>query len=99
MTKVEFMKMYDEIVEARNETAIVVAVQMPNLKSVEMIINPRENFEVKRAYYDKAYDENMCLKSFSEIKIVDILPDFSDYHEYMVDSFKFFQEEVMSDDE
>lgn len=99
MTKVEFMKMYDEIVEAKNETAIVVAVQMPDLNSVEMIVNPRENFEVKRAYYDKAYDDNMCLRAFNQIKIVDILADFEDFHANMVESFKYFQENPIVDEE
>ncbi|GLO66237.1 hypothetical protein [Oceanobacillus kimchii] len=36
----------------------------------EIIINPKENFESKLEYYSNAYNEDLTLKSNSNIRIV-----------------------------
>lgn len=51
---------------------IDVSVEMPDLPDVEHIINTQANVAVKAAYYDKAYDDDMCLRNNPSIKIVDI---------------------------
>lgn len=47
-----------------------VKIEMEGFPKAEIIINDKENFESKFAYYKKAYDENLVLKSFNGIKIV-----------------------------
>lgn len=37
----------------------------------EIIINPKENFESKLAYYEKAYNDDLTLKNNPNIKIID----------------------------
>lgn len=37
----------------------------------EAIINPKENFEIKMAYYKSAYNEDLTLKANTDIKIID----------------------------
>ncbi|EGW36422.1 hypothetical protein [Desulfosporosinus sp. OT] len=46
-----------------------VLVQMEGFPKPEVIINENENFDSKFAYYKKAYDENLVLRSFNGIKI------------------------------
>ena len=47
-----------------------VLIQMQGFSEPEVIINKNENFDSKFAYYKKAYDENLTLRSFSGIKII-----------------------------
>lgn len=47
-----------------------VAISIPDCDDYEFIINPLSNLENKMAYYEAAYDENLCLKSNKKIKIV-----------------------------
>jgi hypothetical protein len=48
---------------------IVVAILMDN-GAIETIVN-YENLDLKMQYYEKAYDENLCLKANPAIKILD----------------------------
>lgn len=52
-----------------NDKFIAVSVTIPNCEKCEEIINPRENFECKLEYYKKAYNEDLTLKAFNQIKI------------------------------
>lgn len=49
--------------------------------SPEIIINPKENFEAKFAYYEKAYNDDLTLKANPNIKIVryDVVEDLNEY--------------------
>ena len=47
-----------------------VKLTIPNATGYEVIINPKENFKEKLAYYKKTYDENGIHKYVPEIKIV-----------------------------
>lgn len=47
-----------------------VKIQMQGFQKPEIIINEHENFESKFAYYKKAYNDNLTLKTFDGIKIV-----------------------------
>ena len=49
---------------------VEVEVTVPDCPRTERIINRYENFKGKKAYYDKAYNDNLELKSFPQIKIV-----------------------------
>lgn len=49
---------------------IGVKIQMQGFVRPEIIINENLNFASKYAYYQKAYDENLVLKTFNGIKIV-----------------------------
>jgi hypothetical protein len=54
----------------RKHGSLVVYVKMPDLNAFEEIRNPLENLEVKKAYYQTAYNYDMQLKSFPAIQIV-----------------------------
>jgi len=49
---------------------IGIEIQMEGFAKPEVIINPEENFDTKLAYYKKAYNDNLTLKSFNGIKII-----------------------------
>ncbi|WP_206460420.1 hypothetical protein [Anaerovorax sp. IOR16] len=66
MTKKEiFLQEFD-----KDHNDVVVEVTVPNCPRTELIINPKENFKGKKEYYDKAYNDDLELKSFDQIKIV-----------------------------
>jgi hypothetical protein len=54
----------------RYEEKVGVAVTIPGCDKPEIIINPTENLENKLAYYKGAYNDDLELKSFNQIKIV-----------------------------
>lgn len=49
---------------------IGVRIKMQGFDEPEVIINPKENFETKLAYYKKAYNDDLTLKTFNGIKII-----------------------------
>ncbi|MEG1597282.1 MAG: hypothetical protein RR359_03310 [Bacilli bacterium] len=49
---------------------IAVKIRMQGFEKDEIIINETENFEKKLEYYEKAYNEDLTLKTFNGIKIV-----------------------------
>lgn len=49
---------------------IGVEVETRGSKANEIIINPRENFRDKLEYYKKAYNDDLTLKSYDGIRIV-----------------------------
>lgn len=68
MTKQEFLNNFD-----RDDINVIrVFVRMPNCSKPEIIENPKENFKFKKDYYNNAYDNDLRLKSFNEIKIVGV---------------------------
>lgn len=48
---------------------MAVKISMQGFDKPEIIINSKENFETKAAYYQKAYNEDLTLKTFNGIKI------------------------------
>lgn len=63
--KEEFLKGFDE-----DHKEVLVEVTVPNCPVPEMITNPKVNFQGKKEYYNKAYNDDLELKNFNEIKIV-----------------------------
>ena len=47
-----------------------VKIEMEGFTKPEIIINESENFDSKLAYYKKAYNEDLTLKTFKGIKII-----------------------------
>lgn len=53
-----------------NAKYIGVKIDMYNCPNPEIIINPCENFTNKIKYYIEAYNDDLTLKAFNKIKIV-----------------------------
>ena len=70
-----------------NYDYIAVKIQMQGFEKPEIIINQRENFDTKLAYYKKAYTEDLTLKTFNGIKIVGFTfgDDWNEIECYLVD--------------
>lgn len=47
-----------------------VAIAMQGFEKPEIIINAKENFDTKLDYYQKAYNNDLTLKTFNGIRIV-----------------------------
>ncbi|MCP3925534.1 MAG: hypothetical protein GY714_23440 [Desulfobacterales bacterium] len=47
-----------------------VLVQMKGFKKPEIIINENPNFKSKLVYYKKTYNDDLTLKTFNGIKII-----------------------------
>lgn len=71
MKKSEFMKYLDKAI--RNGYGIQVCIRMPDLPEVEKIYNPPANVEIKKAYYDKTYNDDMEMIAVPSIKIVEVV--------------------------
>lgn len=70
--KEEFLKRLDEQIELGNKDYFMrVKIAMPDMDGLETIMNPFINFKTKRAYYERAYDDNLRLKANNDIAIVD----------------------------
>ncbi|MCI9070844.1 hypothetical protein [Clostridium sp.] len=50
---------------------VAIKIETVGCKQPEIIINFRDNFEKKLSYYKKAYDEDLILRSFKGIRIID----------------------------
>lgn len=81
MTKEKFMRTFNMSKDFDNLKYIAVGVEGV-AEDIEVIVNPRCNFESKKAYYEKAYNEKMQLKTNKDIKIVFVagLQDIKDLH-------------------
>ena len=62
---------YEKKLNKANKKMIVTAVQLPS-KEIETIIN-YNGLEEKAKYLLNAYDNDLCLKSFNQIKILDLI--------------------------
>lgn len=49
---------------------VAVKIHTRGSEGEEVIINPKENFISKMEYYQKAYNDDLTLKSFNGIRIV-----------------------------
>ena len=52
---------------------VAVKIQMEGFPKPEIIINENANFDEKFTYYKKAYNEDLTLKAFNGIKIIDFV--------------------------
>lgn len=76
MTKAKFKEIVDDGI-ARSRQFMVVKIETEGNPGPEIIVNPAENFAAKRAYYNKAYNDDMELISAKaagkSVRIVDAL--------------------------
>lgn len=70
MVNLEKLEDCFKVAKETNQKFIGVFVQMKGFKKPELIINERENFDNKLAYYKRAYNEDLTLKTFNGIKII-----------------------------
>lgn len=73
-----------EAAKETNQKYIGVLIEMQGFEKPELIVNESENFDAKLAYYKKAYNEDLTLKTFNGIKIIGYafgssLDDINDY--------------------
>lgn len=63
-----------------NAQWLIIEVEVEGDKP-EIIINPKENFEAKLAYYKRSYNNDLTLKANPSIKIIryDFVEAISDY--------------------
>ena len=85
MEKISFIDAFNTAIEIDDITHIAVKIKQP--KGSEVIIFDREMFESKLEYYKNAYDDDMKLKTFNEISIVNIVFS-NDLAELAQDIFK-----------
>ena len=65
---------------------VAVKIQTEGHPGAEVIINPKENFDVKLEYYKKAYNDDLILKAFNGIKIIGLT--YGDSYEDIEDDFE-----------
>lgn len=61
---------FQEAIKQKAEYLAVV-IETRGSKDTEVIINPFVNFEAKLEYYRKAYNDDLVLKTFDGIRIID----------------------------
>lgn len=75
MTKESLIQLFQEAKEKEHHF-IAVKIEMPGFPKPEVIVNSSENFEEKLNYYKNAYNDNLELKTFNKIRIVDATSGF-----------------------
>lgn len=68
LTKKEIM-VAEMILAERDGVGFEIRVKAPNMPKEEVIFNPKENVPCKRAYYEKAYNDDLQLIANPEISI------------------------------
>ena len=74
MDKISTMSELENIFqEAKKKDAkyVMVKIAMQGFEKPEVIVNPKENIDSKLEYYKKAYKEDLHLKTFDGIQIVE----------------------------
>jgi hypothetical protein len=64
--KMEYLKNCFNRAKEIDAGFVGVAVRVPNATEKEIIINGRENLEVKLEYYQKTYDEDLSHKAVGD---------------------------------
>ena len=76
MTKKELNEVFRDA-QARGKVFFAVNIETEGNPAPEIILNPSENFSMKQAYYNKAYNDNLELisakNSGRSVRIVDAL--------------------------
>jgi hypothetical protein len=70
MVSIDGLERCFSVAKETNQKFIGVLIQMEGFEKPELIINEKKIFESKLAYYKKAYNEDLTLKSFNGIKII-----------------------------
>ena len=67
---IEKLKECFETAKQNGKKYVGVKIEMQGFEKPEVIINQSENFDTKLAYYIKAYNDDLTLKTFNGIKII-----------------------------
>lgn len=67
--KNQLMEVFADAMAVHNDF-IAVSIETKGSTGTEVIINPSCNFKTKMEYYQKAYDDDLILKTFDGIRIV-----------------------------
>lgn len=67
-TRKEFLNLMFDYVLSEG-SSLMVRIKTPDMPELETIINPPANVAAKIAYYNDAYDDDMCLKSNPDIRM------------------------------
>lgn len=62
---------FRQVLHKREHKYIAVKIETRDVKGHEVIVNPLQNAQQKIDYYDRAYTDDLVLKSYDGIKIVD----------------------------
>lgn len=65
-------KLKQDIEASQGFLFFAIKVRMEGFPEPEIIVNRMENAEAKIAYYEKVYNEDLTLKAFNGIKIIDM---------------------------
>lgn len=68
LTKKEIM-VAEMVLAERDGVGFEIRVKAPDMPKEEVIFNPKENVPCKRAYYEKAYNDDLQLIANPEILI------------------------------
>ena len=85
LTMTELENVFNRAIDC-DENYIGVRIETQSSNKPEIIINSRENFEVKLEYYKKAYNDDLTLKSFDGIKITGFMygDNFAEIQDWLV---------------
>jgi len=73
MTKKErLIELFKKSIECK-ANYIAVSIETRGNDDVEIIVNPRNNFDNKLVYYCKAYNDDLVLNTYDGIRIVSVL--------------------------
>ena len=71
LTKRKLEHVFKNAIENRHPF-VGVKIKMQGFPECELVINPYDNLEDKLKYYQKAYDDNLVLHTYSGIQIVGV---------------------------
>lgn len=60
-----------ELAKNTNAQYVGVKIKSPNLDKAEIILSPQCDLDAKLEYYKNAYDDNLSLKTNSDVQIID----------------------------
>ena len=85
LTMAELVDVFNRAI-SQEENYIGVRIETQGSARPEIIINPTENFETKLEYYQKAYNDDLTLKSFNGIKITGFMygENFAEIQDWLV---------------
>jgi hypothetical protein len=88
MVSIDGLERCFSVAKETNEKFIGVLIEMQGFEKPELIINESENFDSKLAYYKKAYNEDLTLKTFSGIRIIGYSfgSSLNDVYDYLKDN-------------
>ena len=87
MKKNDFMQIFNQAI-SENKDFVVVVILTKGSDAPEFIINPNANFQNKKEYYDKAYNDELTLNTYDGIRIVDCYAGTLEEIEKSVENFE-----------